>query len=391
MTNTADPADPAATDPAAPRSPVGAGEPLTVGVEEEFLLVHPVRGHVVPAVEDVLGALAPQLRVLAQHEYLTGQIEIGSAPVAGLDALGRSLTALRRAMADAAERAGVRMVAAGTAPLPSGGETDIVDTPRFQRMAESFGALSPGHGMCGCHVHVEIPDRDTGVQVLNHLRPWLPLLSAVAANSPFFRGRDTRYASWRSMLWKQWPSVGPPPYLESAEHYDASVRRLVRSGAALDEGMLYWYARLSAHLPTVELRIGDVCLAVDDAILLAALARALVATVLVDVAAGVPAPRVPHHLLTAAHWRAARDGLEGRSVDPATGETEPAWDHLNRLVDLVTPALERHGDAALVAAQLDRLRAEGTGAERQRRVVARAGSIDGLLPYLVAVTRGPEL
>src|SRR5687768_1580847 len=120
-----------------------AGATLTVGVEEEFLLVDRTRGHVVPAVDDVLAELAPQLRELVQYEYLTSQIEIGSAPVVGLAALGRSLGALRLAVAEAAERAGVRLLAIGTAPMPGSAAVTIVDTPRFRRMAERFGALSP--------------------------------------------------------------------------------------------------------------------------------------------------------------------------------------------------------------------------------------------------------
>jgi carboxylate-amine ligase len=366
---------------------VAPPELLTVGVEEEFLLVDPETGRVAPAVDDVIAEVPPQLHAQVQREFHTTQIEIGSAPVLGLDALGRSLAALRQAVADAAERAGVRLIAAGTAPIGGGPPAPVVDNPRFHRMTERFAGLSPDPGLCGLHIHVGIPDRETGVQILNHLRPWLPLLHAATVNSPFFDNDDTGYASWRSILWNMWPSVGPTPLLDSAAHYDETIERLVATGAMLDEGMLYWYARLSSHLPTVELRLGDVCPTVDDSILLAALARALVATLLADIGAGRPAAPVPHHLLTAAHWRAARDGLEGLAVNPSTGQTLPAWHLLRRLVERVTPALERHGDLATVTALLDRLRAHGTGAARQRAVVARGG-VEAVVPYLSEVTRG---
>jgi carboxylate-amine ligase len=374
-------------------APVGrpvdaAPELLTVGVEEEFLLVDPETGRAVPAVDDVFDEIPPQLRHLVQHEYLTTQIEIGSAPVVGLEALARSLAALRTALADAAERAGVRLLAAGTGPVGGAPPAPIVDRPRFHRMVERFGALSTDPGLNGLHVHVGIPDRETGVQVLNHLRPWLPVLAAATANSPFFAGRDTGYASWRSLIWNMWPSVGPTPYLDSAEQYDEMLARLIASGAMLDDGMLYWYARLSSHLPTVELRIGDVCPTVDDSILIAALARALVATVMADIGAGRVAAPVPHHLLTAAHWRAARDGLEGLAVDPDTGQTMPAWRLMRRLVDTVTPALERHGDLEAVTLLLGRLRVHGCGAARQRAVAGSGGGVPAVIPYLVRVTRG---
>jgi carboxylate-amine ligase len=184
-----------------------------------------------------------------------------------------------------------------------------------------------------------------------------------------------------------WPSVGPTPYLESAAHYDDLLEQLIGTGAMIDIGQNYWYARLSSHLPTVELRIGDVCPTVDDSILVAALVRALVATLMAEIDAGREGPPVPHHLLTAAHWRAARDGLEGLAIDPRTGRAVPAWRLMRRLVDLVTPALDRHGDLATVTLLLGRLRAHGSGAARQRAVAARDG-LSAVLPYLANATRG---
>jgi carboxylate-amine ligase len=255
-------------------------------------------------------------------------------------------------------------------------------------MRERFGDLSPGAGLNGMHVHVSVPDPETGVQVLNHLRPWLPIFQAATANSPFFAGRDTGYASWRSMLWERWPTVGPTPYLESHEQYETMISDLIASGAMLDEGMLYWYARLSANYPTVEIRMGDVCPTPDDAMLLAALARALVATVLGEVEAGRPAPNVPHPLLMAAHWRAAHDGLEGVNIDMATREPRSAWKLMRQLFDYVRPELDRHGDLEMATVLMGRLRSHGTGAARQRAVFARQGSLEAVVDWLAETTRG---
>src|SRR4029450_10218077 len=149
------------------------------------------------------------------------------------------MTRLRSQVAAAAERAGVRLLAVGCAPA-TGPSTRVVDSPRFHRMRERFGDLSPGPGLNGMHVHVAIPDSETGVQVLNHLRPWLPIFQAATVNSPLFGGRDTGYASWRSMLWERWPTVGPTPYLESFEQYETLVADLVASGEMLDEAVRYW-------------------------------------------------------------------------------------------------------------------------------------------------------
>jgi glutamate---cysteine ligase / carboxylate-amine ligase len=367
--------------------PAAGSELLSLGVEEEFLLVAADAPHAVGAVEDVFDQLPAELRDCVQHEYMRSQIEVASPPVVDLHDLWRSLARIRTGLADATEQIGARLVAVGASPA-AGPATEVVDKPRYHRMVERFGALSPGNGLNGMHVHVGVPDPETGIQLLNHLRPVLPVLQAATANSPFAEGADTGYASWRSIMWERWPTVGPTPYLESHQHYEALLADLIASGAMLDEGMLYWYARLSARYPTIEIRIGDVCSTLDDTMFVAAMIRALVATVLRDVHAGVPAPQLPHALLVAAHWRAARDGLEGLGVDLATRQARPAWHLLRQLFDRVGPELERHGDLQMGTVLLGRLRRRGTGAARQRAVFAQQGDIADVVTWLAAQTRG---
>ncbi|MFG1915394.1 glutamate--cysteine ligase [Micromonospora sp. NPDC048898] len=371
----------------APSEMAGATGLLTVGVEEEFLLVDPHTGAAVPAVDLVMEQVPAELRGQVEREFQTSQIEIGSPPGLELSSIRHSLGVLRRALADAAERAGVRLLAIGTGPV-DGPVPPVVDKPRFDRMIERFRLLVPGPGNNGMHVHVGVPDPETGVQVLNHVRPWLPMLHAMTTNSPFARGEDTGYASWRSVEWERWPSVAPTPFLESHEHYQRLISHLISSGVMLDEGMLYWYARLSAKYPTVELRIGDVCPSVDDAVLVAALVRALVATARADVEADRPALRTDHHLLVGAHWRAAHDGLEGDAVDVTTGEVRPAWELLDRFVERLRPALEQHGDWAEVTDLLGGLRRHGSGAARQRAVYQRTGQLTDVVQDVARQTRG---
>lgn len=360
---------------------------LTLGVEEEYMLVDAVEPRAVEAVEHVFDHIPAEIRESVQHEFTRAQIEVASPPQLELKALSKALRGLRAGVAGAADAAGARLLAMGTGPA-TGGHVRLVDSPRYHRMREHYGDLSPGPGMCGTHVHVSVPDDETGVQILNHLRPWLPIFQAATANSPLFGGRETGYASWRSLLWERWPTVGPAPYLRSFQEYETLVADLETSGAMLDEGMLYWYARLSARYPTVEIRMGDVTPTADDAVLLAALARALVATLLRDVRAGVPAPDVPHPLLMAAHWRAAHDGLEGLNIDMATREPRPAWRLMRQLFDYVTPELERHGDLRTATVLMGRLRSQGTGAARQRAIMAQGGTVSDVVDRFARLTRG---
>jgi carboxylate-amine ligase len=365
---------------------VGTDDLFTLGVEEEFLLIDPDTGQVVPAVERVLAA-APDRGEPLQREFMATQVETATPPVSTLADLRTALIEARSAAAEAAEQAGVRLAAIGTSALPTPHPPKVTDEPRYQRMVDDFGALGPTPGLCGCHVHIGVADRELGVQVLNHLRMWLPLLQAVTANSPFFDGRDTGHASWRSVLWSRWPTAGPTPHVESAEQYDRVVEGLIASGAMFDEGMLYWYARLSAHVPTVEIRIGDVCPTVDDTLLVAALTRALVSTAVDEVAQGAAPRPVPDWLVAAAHWRAGRDGLSGRAVDVRGGRARPAWDLLRDLVAYVRPALVRHGDVATVDGLLERLASHGTGAQRQRERYGRSGDLVDVMLAAADATR----
>jgi glutamate---cysteine ligase / carboxylate-amine ligase len=322
-----------------------------------------------------------------QREFLANQIEIATRPTSDLAELRETLTVLRTTLCDAAESVGVRIAAIGTGTLPLQTQPQVTDNPRYRQMTNDFGAIWPTPGVCGCHIHVGVPDRELGVQVLNHLRGWLPILHAITANSPIAEGGDTGYASWRSVLWAQWPSVGPPPYLDSAAHYEEVLRDLRGAGTMMDDGMLYWFARLSRHVPTVEVRVGDVCETVDDTVLVAALVRGLVGTVIENVAKGQPPPHVRDWLVAAAHWRAARDGLEGLAVDVDTGQPLPAWDLLNQLVTQVRPVLDRHGDTATVEKLLELLSARGSGAARQRELYAAGADAREVILAVADATR----
>ncbi|WBB68136.1 glutamate--cysteine ligase [Micromonospora sp. WMMD812] len=358
---------------------------LTLGVEEEYLLLDPDTGENLPVADQVLTALRGSARDQSRQEFRHSMVEMVTPVTADLAELRAQLVTLRRSAADAAEAAGARLVAVGATPLHEPHRT-VPDKPRYHAMSRRYGPVAHDPAVCGCHVHVGVPDRELAVQVCNHLRPWLPVVQAITTNSPLHDGVDTGHASWRGMQLERWPSIGPTPYFGSAAEYDRTVDELIAAGVMLDAAMVYWYARPSASYPTVEIRVGDVCPTVDDAVLVAALARALVATVLDDARAGVPAAPVRDCLVSAAHWRAAHDGLDGELIDLRAGGARPAWALVDELFAMVTPALDRHGDLAYAIGQLSRLRREGTGATRQRRVLDRTDDLRAVVDHLAAAT-----
>lgn len=357
----------------------------TVGVEEEFLLLDPGTGEPV-ARNEAVARHAETRGVELQLELTSCQVETTTDVAETTDDLRRQLTRLRAVAAEAAEAGGARLLAVGLPPtVPH--EFPITDNPRYGKIAERFGMIAHEQGICGCHVHVAVPDRDAAIQVSNRLRPWLPLLLAVTANSAVYRNTDTGYASWRSILWQRWPSAGPPPHFESADEYDAVVRMLLNSGAMLDEGMVYWDVRPSANFPTIEVRVADVPATVAESVLLAALIRGCVMSALESEQRGDPLATLSPSALRAAYWKSAREGLDGDAVDLTEGHASaPAVDLLDSLVGHIRPALEEVGDYDMVRTELARIAEHGNGAMRQRRAWQRSHDIGDVLAEAAAAT-----
>lgn len=361
-----------------------------VGVEEELLLVHPETGELANAAAAVLhdhrsaqGHAAPAWALTSlEGELLRNMLETHTDPTEDLVEIGDQLRGARRTAIAAAEESGVAVAATGTAPLGTGMPV-VSPNPRYERIIQEFGDTGRGAGTLGMHVHVDVADDDEGVRVLDGLRPWLPLLTALSANSPYAAGRDTGYASWRQQVWTRWPTSGTAEPFGSAAEYRRVSETMIRLGAALDDGMLYFDARLSSAYPTVEIRVADTCTDVDDAVLVVALSRALVETLAVG-----PAPADPPRsdLLRAAWWRAARYGLSTDLVHPVTWNLVPAGQALRALAEAVGPALADAGDTGLVDDGLARLATNGTGARRQRQAFERTGDLQGVVADLVIRT-----
>jgi carboxylate-amine ligase len=329
----------------------------TVGVEEEFLLVDP-EGRPV----GVAGIAASGSTV--QLELMEQMLETGTRPCADAAELADQLATHRRTAARAAPDAGAHLVALATSPLPT--SASVTDDPRYRRMVAEFGLTGREQLTCGCHVHVEVADDEEGVAVLDRIGPWLPCLLAISANSPFWQGEDTGYASYRSQVWRRWPTAGPTAPFGSAAAYRSVVAGLVASGAALDEKMVYFDARLSSRYPTVEVRAADVCLRQQDALLLGIVVRALVETAARDRLAPVPEPGTRTQLLQAAAWRAGRSGVCGPLVHPLTLAQAPAAEVVGALFDQLEDVLVEQGEADLVAELWSGLLARGSGAVEQR-------------------------
>ena len=349
------------------RHSFGRGTPLSIGLEEEVLLVEPGSLRLAHVADRILPRIGlPQGR--ADHEAFLAEIELRADPCRSASEAVAQLGAGRRA----ARAAGATLLAAGLHPAADYGDVQLVRSERYERVEDQMRGLIRRTPECALHVHVGIPEPDTAVAVLMGLREALPLLHGLGANSPFWFGIDSGMASSRAAVIRAYPGRGVPPRLRGWDHYLEALEAIRTGGGPSDHTMVWWDARLQPRLGTVELREVDVQFSLDSAAGIAALVRALARRS----AESPPRELAPGQALHWSSFRAARDGLDAEILHRGrlTPLREAARETLAGL-DREDPALE----------SIERILAEGGGAARQRAAHARGG-MPGLLKFLVEQT-----
>ncbi|MGW9158131.1 carboxylate-amine ligase [Microbacterium sp. NPDC055665] len=352
------------------------------GVEEEFLFLDE---HSLAPVALAAGTRERITRLRTggevTTEYLTSQIECLTEPVStGADAEAQ-LRHLRELIGWHAQEQHAIAASSGT-PFATTRSSTISPSPHYDVVAEQLGHLSRDHEVNGLHVHVEVLDEEERVRALDRVRGWLPVLLALTGNSPFVEGRDTGFASWRSIQIRRLPASWSPPHFRDLTDYRAGVQRLIDLHAIADAASLAWAVRISDRYPTVEVRVFDAQLTPEESVLAALLSRAIVLT------DDQPPAMIGADVIDASLWTAARRGMDARVIDPTTGEVDDARTVAERMQAVIAPALRRLGDEERVRDGLARLRSAGTGASRQRRSVAQDGTA-GLARLLRAGAPAP--
>lgn len=310
-----------------------------------------------------------------QSELLACQVEHASSICEDRTQALEELRSFRTALARNAETAGLLVAGLGAAPMIPVEPPLLTNNPRYRQIGELLTGITSEHYMCGLHIHVSVVDREDGVRALNFLRPWLPLLCALGSNSPFWRGHDSRFASWRTIHYRKWSVQGIPPHFADAQDYTQRLERIYAAEVIPDQGHIGWVLRLSENYPTIELRVADAQLRAHDSVLLAVLTRALVDTA---VSTPVPTPDYLPEMLDLALWQAAKHGVGGTQLDPRDGSAVSTADLLRGLLDTVSTALRERGDYDFAVHSLRNILETGNGATRQRAAFDR-GSISHVL------------
>ncbi len=345
---------------------------FTIGVEEEYQLLDARTGDLRSRARWVIagdwtGEVKPEMQ---QHT-----IEVETRVCEGTHCVRDDLARLRFQAAAVAAAEGLRIAAAGTHPTAPAGGHDFTDAEVYAAIRDEYRELAETQTIFGMHVHVGVPAHLDRVRVANAARFHLPLLLALSASSPFHQGRDTGYSSFRTLLWRRWPRTGAPPRFRDAGELDLLLQWLTETKCVDTPARIYWDLRPHHRYPTLEFRAADVTPRLEDAVAIAALARAVVA----GIAAGVIGePALPgslaQPLLGENSWRAARDGTEAEFVDvfAAAPRTVSARDAVLGLAERLRPLARELGDAESLDA-LEEVFERGCAAARMRRAAAELG------------------
>lgn len=360
----------------------GGPEDFTIGVEEEYQLVSAGDGALASRARYVLaadwaGELHPEV-----HESM---LEVGTHVCANATELRAEIQRLRLQVASTAASEELRVVAAAIHPFSRWQDQLMSRGERYDVIREHYARVVRTEQVFGMHVHVAIPGGQDRIPLIVGARWFTPHLLALSCSSPIYEGRDTGFASYRSILWRRLPLTGPFPGVKSEAEYARFKELLVRSGAAVDGGTIYWSIRPHPEYPTIEFRIADVCPRLDDAVAIASLARALTAAI---AQGALPLPSTglvdtaDVSVIGANEWTVARYGLDAKIIDPrrASG-TESVRDSIRRLIDVVAPFAAELGDAEALAG-VERILQRGNASDRMRERAPQCRELSSMVDWL---------
>ena len=345
---------------------------LTLGIEEEYLLVDPQsRDLVADPPEAFMHACTARLGEQVAPEFLRCQIEVQTGVCADLAQARAELTRLRGTVVEVAAEHGMGVIAASTHPFARWREQRSTSRARYDEFANDFQMVIRRMAICGMHVHAGIEDDRARIELLNEVTFFLPHLLALSTSSPFWQGVDTGMMAYRQTVFCDLPRTGLPPPLADHAEWQAMLTTLHESGLCSDGSRIWWDLRPSIAYPTLEMRVCDVCTSLDDALAVAALYQALLAT-LADEGAGQGHQSAARRALIAENkWRAQRYGTRGTLADAAGHRLRPFPELMAELVTRVHAQAQRLG-ASNEVRHLGAILRRGTSAERQRSVHAEA-------------------
>lgn len=359
---------------------------FTLGIEEEFQTIDPetreLRSHMSKIVEG--GQIILQERI--KQEMHQAVVETGTNICKDIHEAREEVTFLRKELISLADKQNLKIAAAGTHPFSDWINQLITPDVRYDQLIDEMRDVARGNLIFGLHVHVGIPDRNTGIKIMNEVRYFLPHVYALSTNSPFWCGRDTGFSSYRSKVFDKFPRTGIPDYFSSATEYDNYVNLLIKTGCIDNGKKIWWDIRVHPFYPTIEYRICDVPMRIDETICLAAIMQAIVAKLHKLHSQNLSFRQYRRNLINENKWRAARDGINAKLIDFGKEEEVPFKQLVGELLEFIDDVLDELGSRKEVE-YVHQILANGTGADRQLRVFKETGNLHSVVDYMIAETK----
>jgi carboxylate-amine ligase len=359
---------------------------FTVGIEEEYQIVHPETRELTSYVQEFFDSGRVILKDQLKPEFLRSQIEVGSRICNSMQEARTEICRLRREISRLAEEKGLRVAAAGTHPFTSWTTQQVTAGERYTKHEQSMADIARQMLVFGMHVHVAIEDRELMVDVMNQSRYFLPHLLALSTSSPFWYGRETGLMSYRTIILGNLPRAGIPPAFSSWAEYQEFVDTLVRTNCIDEPTKIWWDIRPNPKYPTLEFRFPDICTRVDEVICIAALLLAVVAKLIQLRQSNVQWRQYRRNLLAENKWRAVRYGIHGKLIDFGKSGEAPLRSLVEELLELVDDVLDElriREEVAYVHKILD----EGTSADRQLEVYRQSRDLRAVVHHVIAETK----
>jgi carboxylate-amine ligase len=359
---------------------------FTVGVEEEFQIVDPGTWELRSHVSELLASSAPAFGDQVKREMHQSIVEVGTKICSGVEELAEEIIRNRRDLADAAERVGLRIAAAGTHPFSSWMDQVISPGERYQNIVEELQQLARSLLIFGLHVHVAVPDPSSMIELMNEASYFLPHLLALSTSSPFWMGRDTGLKSFRTTVFRRFPRTGIPDHFQSWSEYESYVNTLIELHCIDNGKKVWWDLRPQPTFGTLEFRICDVPTAPRAAIAIAALAQAIIVKLYRLRRRNLGFRRYHRALIEENKWRAARWGIDGKLIDFGNRREVPMRELALELLEFVDDVV----DELRSRREIDYVRtilSDGTSAEKQLQVYRETGDLRTVVRSLVEETR----
>lgn len=358
---------------------------FTLGVEEEFQIIDAETRDLVSHVSKIIEGGKATLKERLKHEMHESVIEMETGICLDVHQVRDELTTMRKKLVATAHENGLRVSGGGTHPFSDWRLNRITPHERYDKIVSDMGDVARANLIFGLHVHVGIPNREEGLQVQNVIRYFLPHLFALSTNSPFWIGRETGFKSYRQEVFTKFPRTGLPSYFGSIAEFDAYINLMIKTGTIDNAKKIWWDIRVHPFYPTIEFRICDMPLTIDETVCIAALCQALVAKIVKMHEQNISFRSYRRLLINENKWRAAKEGIDAHLIDFGKETNVPYKDLLEELLMFVDDVVDELGSRSEIEYAREIMK-RGTGADRQLKVYRETGSLKEVVDYMISET-----